>query len=248
MELDANCAEAHAALGWAAAAYDWDWVTAEAGLRRALELKPQLGRLTSGTWISSGRWDATRSPLPRASERSMESMGLVLNLHLGWHHLYSRDYSQAMEQLLKTLELDQNFILTRMFLGEAYELCGRFNEAIDEFEKAVSLSQRAPTYVGGLGHAYALSGHVDKALHTIEELRQLAPHTHVSARVIAEIFIGLGDTEKAFEWLERAVRQRNGWLIHLKENPRYDGLRGDPRFEALVPPRQPRVVRAKLAI
>jgi tetratricopeptide (TPR) repeat protein len=145
-----------------------------------------------------------------------------------------REYHQAIEQLLKTLELDAGFIPARMFLGEAYEQMGMFAEATAEFEEAVNLANRQGIYLAGLGHAYAVSGNRDEALNTIQELNQLSTQEFVPARGVAEIYMGLGDKEQAFVWLDKAFEQRNGWLLHVKENQRYDGLRSDPRYIDLV--------------
>ncbi len=235
LELDSNCGEAHAALAWTAAGYNWDWGTAEREFRRGVELKPQYG--PAHIWYSHflkvmGRAEEAFEESKRAIE--CDPLGLVLNMHMGWHYLYQREFHQAIEQLSKTLELDPGFILARMFLGETYEQVGMFEEAIAEFEKAVNLSQRYPIYLAGLGHAYAVSGQRAEALKTIEELQQLSSQMYVPARGIAEIYIGLGDKERAFAWLDKALDQRNGWLIHLKGNPRYDSLRTDPRYADLV--------------
>ena len=235
LELDQNCAEAHAALGWAATAYDWDWVTAEREFRRAIELKPQYGPVH--IWYSHflkamGRTKESFEESRRAIE--CDPLGLVLNMHMGWHYLYLREYPQAIEQLLKTLELDRSFIPARMFLAEAYEQIGMFEEAIAEFREALNLANHHPIYLAGLGHAYAVSGNRDEAFNTIEELNQLSIKQFVPARGVAEIYMGLGDKEQAFAWLDRAFEQRNGWLIHVKENQRYDSLRNDPRYADLV--------------
>ena len=135
---------------------------------------------------------------------------------------------------MKTLELDPGFIPARMFLGEAYEQTSMFAEAIAEFEEAVNLANRQPIYLAGLGHAYAVSGNRDEALNMIRELNQLSNQEFVPARGVAEIHLGLGDKDQAFAWLDKAFEQRNGWLVHLKENPRYDSLRTDSRYLDLV--------------
>lgn len=235
LELDPNCAEAHAALGWAAAGYDWDWVTAEKEFRRAIELKPQYGPVH--IWYSHFLKVMERPKESfEESKRAIQCdpLGLILNLHMGWYYLYDREYEQAVEQLRKTLELEPGFILARLFLGEAYEQMGVFEEAIAEFEKAANLSGRHPIYLAGLGHGYALSGQRDEALKTIEELQQISNQAYVPARGIAEIYIGLGDKDQAFAWLDKALKQRNGWLIHVKGNPRYVSMRSDPRFQDLL--------------
>jgi tetratricopeptide (TPR) repeat protein len=121
-----------------------------------------------------------------------------------------------------------------VFLGESYLCTGRPLEAIAEFERAVELSQRHPTYLGDLGYAYAFTGRRDDAVKTLEELMGLSSHRYVGARSIAEIYLGLGDADQAFDWLNKAFEQRNGWLIHIRENPRYDAVRNDPRYQSLV--------------
>jgi len=235
LELDPNCGEAHAAAGWIAGGFDWDWAAAERGLRRAIDLKPQYGPVH--IWYSHllRALDRTEESL-QESRRALECdpLGLVLNMHLGWHHLYSRQYEKAAEQCLKTIELDQTFIMGHVFLGQAYEQMGRFADAITHFETIVELSQRHPTYLAELGHGYAVAGRRADALKIADELIALSSRRHVGARNIAEIYIGLDDPDVGFAWLERAFVQRNGWLIHLRENPRYDNLRADSRYLDLV--------------
>jgi hypothetical protein len=62
----------------------------------------------------------------------------------------------------------------------------------------------------------------------------VSSHRYVAARAVAEVHIGLGDLDQAFAWLDKAFEQRNGWLIHIRENPRYDRLRADARYLDLV--------------
>src|SRR5688572_5018003 len=235
LEIDPNCAEAHAALGWAAAGFDWDWSTAEREFRHAIDLKPQYGPVH--IWYSHflRAMDRTEDSLIE-SRRALECdpLGLVLNMHMGWHLLYSREYEKAIEQCSKTLELDPTFIMAHIFLGQANEQSGAFSSAIAAFENAVELSRRHPTYLAELGHGFAVAGRRADALKVLDELQEISSRRYVAARGIAEIHIGLGHLDDAFAWLEQAFQQRNGWLIHIRENPRYDSLRGDPRYLDLV--------------
>jgi Flp pilus assembly protein TadD len=155
-------------------------------------------------------------------------------MHLGWHHLYARQYEKAAEQCLKTLELDQSFILAHVFLGQAYEQMGRFAEAITEFEQIAELSQRHPAYLADLGHGYAVGGRRQHAIGILNELTELSSSRYVAARALAEVHVGLDDPDNAFAWLDKAFQQRNGWLIHIRDNPRYDRLRSDARYVDLV--------------
>jgi serine/threonine protein kinase/tetratricopeptide (TPR) repeat protein len=235
LEIDPNCAEAHAALGWVAAGFDWDWATAERALRHAIELKPQYGPVH--IWYSHllKAVDRTEESLAE-SRRALECdpLGLVLNMHMGWHLVYARQYEKAIEQCQKTLELDPTFILAHVFLGQAYEQSGASSDAIAAFERAVELSRRHPTYLADLGHGLAVAGRRADALKVLAELHGRSSQCYVAARSIAEIHLGLGEVDEAFAWLERGFQQRNGWLIHIRENPRYDCLRGDPRYVDLV--------------
>ena len=152
LELDPNCAEAHAALGNTAMGFDWDWETAEQEFRHAIELKPQYG--PAHIWYSHllKAIDRTEESLAE-SRRALECdpLGLVLNMHMGWHLVYARQYEKAIEQCQKTLELDPTFILAHVFLGQAYEQSGAFSDAIAAFERAVELSRRHPDISGGPG-------------------------------------------------------------------------------------------------
>jgi eukaryotic-like serine/threonine-protein kinase len=235
LEIDPNCAEAHAALGWTAVGFDWDWATAEREFRHAIDLKPQYGPVH--IWYSHllRAMDRTEESLAEA-RRALECdpLGLVLNMHMGWHLHYSREHEKAVEQCQKTLELDPTFIPAQMFLGQALEQLGAFSDAIAAFERCVDLSRRHPPYLAELSHGFAIAGRRSDAEKVLEELKELSSRRYVAARGIAEIHIGLGNVDDAFAWLEKAFQQRNGWLIHIRENPRYDRLRGDPRYVELV--------------
>jgi serine/threonine-protein kinase len=235
LELDPNCAEAHAALAWITAGYDWNWSVAEREFKLAIDLKPGYGFVHiwySHFLMAMGRDEESFEESKRALE--CDPVGITLMMHMGWYYYFMRQNDRAIEQLRKTLELDPNFILARMFLGETYEQMQMFDQAVAEFERTVLISERHPIYLAGLGHAYAKSGDVKSALQLIEELQQLSHTRYVPARGIAEIYIGLNDKDAAFTWLEKAFEQRNGWLIHMDGNPRYDSLRSESRYRDLV--------------
>jgi tetratricopeptide (TPR) repeat protein len=163
-----------------------------------------------------------------------DPLGLVLNMHMGWHLLYLREHERAIEQCTKTLELDPTFILAHTFKGQAHEQLGEFANAITAFEKAVELSRRHPTYLADLGHGFAIAGRQTDAMNVLDEMKDISSRRYVAARSFAEVHLGLGQVDEAFGWLEQAFQQRNGWLIHIRENPRYDRLRADPRYLDLV--------------
>jgi len=235
LEIDDRQAEAHAALAWTSYVYDWDWQTAEREFKRALELNPRYA--PAHIWYSHylesvGRLEESFAESKRALDA--DPLGLIINVHLGWYYLFTRKYDLAIEQLQKTLELDPNFILARMFLGQAYQQKGMMDEAIREFQEAASLSGRNPVYLGGLGQTYALAAKRREAMGVLEELKKLSKQRYVAARAIAEVYIGLDERDQAFFWLQKAFEERDGWLIHLGGDPRYDPLRSDRRFADLL--------------
>ena len=173
--------------------------TAEREFRHAIDLKPQYGPVH--IWYSHllKAMDRTEESLAE-SRRALECdpLGLVLNMHMGWHLVYSRQYDKAVEQCQKTLELDPTFILAHVFLGQAYEQSGcvlRRHCRIRKGRRAVA----PPSDIsGGPGARLAVAGRRTDALNVLDELHELSSQRYVAARGIAEIHIGLGDIDEAF--------------------------------------------------
>ena len=236
LEIDETLAEAHASLANSLAYYDWDWAEAHREFARAFELKP--GCTTAHHWYgliyltSMGRLDEAFAEIKRAHE--LEPLSLSINTDFGFLPYLMRRYDQAIDAYRKALELDQNFVYTHWKLGLAYEQKAMYEEAIAEFQKAIALSGGSAQAVVLLGHAYAVSGRQQEALQVLDELRELSKRRYVSSYRVAAIHLGLGETERAFAWLERAVEERDAWLVWLKVDPVLDALRPDPRFTDLV--------------
>ena len=234
LEIDDTLAEAHASLLWIKSQYDWDWVGAEREFKRTIELNPNYA--TVYNWYSvhlgaMGRLDEALALAKRAEE--IEPLSLANSTNVGLALYLARQYDQAIEQLRRVLDTDANFPPAHLFLGLAYEQKGMFEEAIAEFQKGSSLSGGEPTMVGALGHAYAVSGRKDRAQNVLAELKQQSRRRYVAPFEIAVIYIGLGEKEQAFEWLEKAYRDHSSWLIWLKVDPRFDSLHGDSRYRDL---------------
>ena len=139
-----------------------------------------------------------------------------------------------MDQIQKTLEMDQNFVYTHWHLALVSEQKARYEEAIAECQKAVALSSGNTSTRAVLGHVYAVSGKRNEALKVLDELSELSGRKYVSAYRVAAIYVGLGDTEQPFQWLNRAYEERDEWLIWLKSDPVFDRLRSDERFTTLL--------------
>jgi adenylate cyclase len=236
LAIDNTLGEAHASLAYITFFYDWDWATAEKEFKRALELNPN--NADTHHWYShflmgQGRIEESFTQSKRALELS--PFDIVFNIHLGWHYLYARQYDQALDQIEKTIEMDKNFAQAYPWLGLILEQKGRYPEAIAAFQNAIKLFPGGSSIAEAeLAHTYAVSGDREKAQKIIAELQELAKNKYVSSFQIAAIYAGLGEKDQAFAGLEKAYAERSDGLVNLKAEQRFDSLRSDPRFSALM--------------
>ena len=183
--------------------------------------------------VRFGRGEEALAEIQRAVE--LEPLGLGANAYWGRILFYMRQYDRAIDQLRKTLELDQNFATAHEWLGDAYEQRGMYGEAVAEWDKALTLRGTGLS----LEQAYAASGFEAAvralARRRLEKSNERMKHgEYVPATEYATAYIRLGDKEQAFAWLDRAVQERNSFALEFKINPIYDNLRDDPRFQDLL--------------
>jgi TolB-like protein/Flp pilus assembly protein TadD len=234
LELDETLGEAHATLGHIHFQYDRDWAAAEREFKRAIELNPNYANAHHWYALSlmwTGRHDEALLEVTRA--RQLDPLLLAVNANLGFILAAARRYDEAVAECRKTVDLDPNFPLAHYRLGQIYTLKGRYSEAIPELEKAVALSRSSPRAIAELALAYALNGNSAEALRLAGELIARAKRRYVSPFDVALIYAGLGDP-RAWEWLQRAERDRSPSLNFLVLSPAFAGIRTDPRFSALV--------------
>ena len=234
LELDGTLAEAHDVLG-IINDHNYEWSAAEHEYRRAIELKPEYPTAHhrySLLLIATGRVEQARAEAEQA--RQLDPTSPVINSQLTVALVAAREYDRAVEQAKKTLELDPGFPSARYWLARAYVGLGRYPEAVAELEKLrTSLTLRARNY-GTLGYAYAMSGRRADALRLLAELDEYSKRGHISASAWALIYMGLGDKEQAFAWLDKAYAERDWQLRELKAHSMFDSLRSDPRFTRLL--------------
>jgi serine/threonine-protein kinase len=235
LEIDDKLAEAHASLAAFCLWHDWDWPAAEREFKRAIEISP--GYAIAHLWYADcltvkGRSDEAIAEMKRAQE--LDPLSLIISTDVAKEFLYARKYDQAIQQSKKTLELDPNFYRVHKYLGIAYLEKSMIEEAIAVFQKAKDLSSGQPAELAWLGYGYGMSGRKSEALKIHEELGKKARQQYISAIYFAVVHIGLGDKDRAFEWLERAYNERSSWLIYIHRNPLYDSLHSDSRYKALL--------------
>jgi DNA-binding winged helix-turn-helix (wHTH) protein/TolB-like protein len=234
LEIDETLAEAHASLAFIKFRWDWDRAETEREFLEAIKLKPSYA--PAHQWYSSylvavERFDEAIAEAKRTEE--LEPLSFVASSHLGWIYYLSGQNDKAVEQCKKILDLDPNSFPARRYLGLAYEQKGMYAEAISEFQKGVKLSG-SPLMLALLGHAYAVSGKREEAQQVLNDLQQLQSQRYVSPYTVAAIYVGLGDHEQAFKWLDTAAEERDLWLMNLKVDPVFVKLRQNRRFTDLL--------------
>ena len=235
LEIDPSLAEGHAALAATHLCYDWDWAATETELRRALELNPNYP--PAHQWYSllfavRGQLEEALGAAKRAQE--LDLLAPYPGTLVGQILYYARRYDQARDQLRTVVERDPNFALAHYWLGRAFLAEGVYADALEELQAAVRLSDRTPVMLGSLGYSYGVAGRGGEAQTLLEELQELSRRRYVPAYNRAEIYAGLGQRDKALEWLARARDERTDLLIFLNVDPVWDSLRSDPRFQDLL--------------
>jgi Tfp pilus assembly protein PilF len=235
LALDENLGEAHTTLAWLSWQYDWDPAAAEREFDYAIVLAPSYDCLRcyhSGYLAWRGQRAEALAEVTRARElnpgSSYDTSVAAVNYHL-------RDYVNMVEASRRGVSSEPNEWLNHYFLGVGYEGIGKRPEAIPEYEKAVKMSNGDQDASAALAHAYALTGKRAEAQKILRDLERQAKAVYVSPYMIATIYAGLGDKDKAFELLEKACQERSSDVVwNLKSDLRIDNLRSDSRFQNLL--------------
>lgn len=228
VELDESLAEAHSMLGIAKETLHWDWAGADRELKRALELDPnsyEVNFAYYGFLVHAGRPDEALAYAKRAQE--LIGRGHASEAYV---YLHKREYDKAIEMCLKSLLSGGNQ------LAEAYLGKGMYEEAIAWMQKVVAKDNAPERWDRHpiLAFAYAVAGRRDEALKVLEEQKRLAKSGYISPFNFAIIYTGLGDKDRAFEYLNQAIEERAPMLHHFPSRPLFDSLRSDPRFTELL--------------
>jgi DNA-binding HxlR family transcriptional regulator/Tfp pilus assembly protein PilF len=235
LEIDDGLAEAHTSLASIMKVYDWDWRGAEREYRRALQLNPnypQAHRSYADFLSAIGKHQEAIRENRKAQE--LDPTSCATSMEGAWNLYMARDYKAAQQQALKTLEMEPNFAPAYFALALAYERMGKAKEAIAAFERTRSIAASNPAMIAGLGHVLGGAGQKAEPRGLLKELHAISKRRYVSAYCFALVHAGLGEKDQAFEWLEKAIVVHDVWLVWLKAEPRFDNLRADPRFQALL--------------
>ncbi len=235
LRINPGLGEAHSSLAWMKRLFERDWAGAAAGHLTALDLGPssaQVHRQYGAYLAAAGRPDEALRELECA--RELDPVSLVIHVETAWALYTAGDFRRSAEESWRALVMEPKFAAAQHTLGLAYEQMGMTEEAIVELRNARTCSGDHPAVLAALAHACASASKPSEARETWQSLRDLAQRRYVSPYWYAIVCAGLGDRDAAFEWLEKACRERDVWLTWLNVELRFGPLRADARFAALV--------------
>jgi serine/threonine-protein kinase len=233
LELDDGLGEAHAMLGQLKFGCDYDWAGAEQEFSRAIELNPNSGATydTYGLMLSAmERYDEALE----AQRRAHELDPLHHRMDLATTLLRAGRYDEALHAVTRVVEDEPHYALAHATLGWAHLLSGHPDQGLAALERAVSLYPDSTLYLAQLGQAFALLGQTGKAREVLHRLEELGKQRYVSPYHMAYVHTGLGEQDRAMDWLERAYEERAGAVFGIKGSFLFTSLRSHPRFKALL--------------
>lgn len=234
LELDDSLAEAHTALGWYLATFEFDWAGSERELRRAIELNPKYA--TAHQWLGellaqTKRFDESETEMRRALEA--DPLSPVVNFNVGWKHFLARRYDEALREFERTATLYPDFKLLAAGLCWSHYAKGALDQAIPTCRKSFELVPDAYNK-GYLSLVLGRAGQREEARKLLDELRKESLQRDVPSIAFALAHIGLNEKEQALQMLEKEVNERGYWASTLAVTPEVDELRSEPRFKALL--------------
>lgn len=235
LQLDESLAESHIAVGLIAFWYDWKWREAGKSYQRAMAIDPNSPLpyfYAAHLHSNSGRHEEAIAMGRRA--RELDPLSLITSSLEGQFNFYGGRHEEAIFRLQKTLELEPAFWHPHLILSMIYIEKGMFAEAVAEADQAAKRAGGNVQATSIKGYALAKAGKLAEARAVLDELRQLATTRYVAAYNLAVIHNALGETDAAFDHLEKAYAQRSVLMVFLKVDPKWSNLRNDKRYQDLL--------------
>lgn len=235
LQLDPNLAEAHASLGLIAPFIHWNWAEAREHYERAIALNPNYATAhhwyAEGYLIPMGRVDDALVQIRKAQE--LDPLSAVIATDKGKELYFARRYDEAILELRRALEVDPNFVTAHNWISDSLLEKGNYPEAIAELEKTRKFREER-VYLRQTAYLHARMGKRAEAESELAKALQLSRGKTVSSGAVALTYAALGDKDKAYLWLEKALRENSSFMTSLKFWSVFDPLRSDPRFTDLL--------------
>jgi len=233
LTLDDSLSDAHTALGVVRFLYDWNWSGAEDEFKRATALNPASS--DAHAWYGAFLAQMGRSPEAISEMRRAESLDpLSVSVHIntGWALYLGRRLDEAIVEWRKALELEPNLGVAHVSIWLAYVQGGAKGTPLPAIH--ADPHDTSPLNLATLAGIYATTGKRDEAETILARLKELSNHRYICPYEMATAHEALGQHDDAFTWLRKGIEDRSTCMPDLKTDPRFDGLRGDPRFTQLL--------------
>jgi TolB-like protein len=214
--------------------FDWDWPAAEAAYLKAIALDANHAmahRMLGVLYSHSGRHEEARSSMRRARELDMYGMHYALSAMI---ELHARDYGAALKFARQATVVAPDFWIGHYHLGQAYERLGEDDLALEALTRAGRLVGGNSKVMGVRGYIFGKLGRTTEAQEVLSTLDAVSRERYFPPYATALVLMGLGEHERALEWLERAYEARDVHLIFLPVDPKWDALQKDARFRDLL--------------
>jgi tetratricopeptide (TPR) repeat protein len=235
LELDSTLADPHNSLGYIRFYYYWDWDRAEQEFRKASELNPRYALAYDAyAYFLTARERFPESKMAIDKAVQLDPLSPQINADKGFTLFYTKDYDPAIRVLKETLVLEPKSALAHIWLGRAYQEKKMYAEAIAEYEKALVSVKDWPVALAAIGYVYGITGRHNDAQKMLMRLKAVADNRYVTPYGVALVYASIGDMDKTFEYLDKALAERSNWLVWLKQDPRWALIKNDPRYQDLV--------------
>jgi TolB-like protein/Flp pilus assembly protein TadD len=235
LQLDEAIPEAHATLGAVLEDYYWDFRGAEREFTRALGLSPSYGRVCKSYGVHlalMGKLDQAVVEIRRA--QALNPIAMDLNECASVVFDYANQYEDSLQACRTMLRIDEEYFPAYLHLSDAQAHKALFDEALLALKKALKISNGELYVKGRIAHLHAISGNQAEARKILADLEDASKRKHLSPITFARIYCGLGEKDKALNWLERAYEERDGGVIFLKGSWVWESLRSSKRFKRLL--------------
>ncbi|HEV2699207.1 MAG TPA: tetratricopeptide repeat protein, partial [Terriglobales bacterium] len=235
LELDDSIGEIHDTLGVLSWRFDWDFAAADREFNQAIALAPSYSCAHEDRAIFLsfiGRRDEALGEVAKSNEIDPGPSSAMTEAAV---YYQLREWERLVEASRRGVIAYPNEWVEHLNLGVGYEATGKQLEAIAEYQKALEMSDGNQDATAELAYAYVAAGRRAEAGRIYRDLEQKSKGAYVSPYIMATVYAGLGNKDKAFEFLEKAYREKSlelNW--HIKADQRIDSLRADPRFENLL--------------